>query len=68
MYHFFQVVTSSSPDLFWALRGGGGSTFGVTIQFKFKLHVPPPGGLVQMVCLFASHYGSYPLMKDVLAW
>ncbi|CAJ0824710.1 13423_t:CDS:2 [Entrophospora sp. SA101] len=27
---------SSNPDLFWALRGGGGGTFGIVTQWKLK--------------------------------
>jgi FAD/FMN-containing dehydrogenase len=32
-----QVDDRSHPDLFWALRGGGGN-FGVATRFKFRLH------------------------------
>ncbi|XP_053384638.1 uncharacterized protein LOC123536004 [Mercenaria mercenaria] len=29
---------SSNPDIFWAVRGGGGSTFGIITSLTFKLH------------------------------
>jgi FAD/FMN-containing dehydrogenase len=33
------VSAESDPDIFWALRGGGGGNFGVVTSFKFA--VPP---------------------------
>lgn len=45
-----RVVDASptgDPDLFWALRGGGGN-FGVVTSFQYQLHDMPPfvGGMV----------------------
>ncbi|KAJ1307410.1 hypothetical protein OPQ81_001512 [Rhizoctonia solani] len=46
----FQVVTADgeivyankcqNKDLFWAMRGGGGSTWGVALQVTYKTHPP----------------------------
>lgn len=41
----------SHPDLFWALRGGGGN-FGVVTSFEFRLH--PVGPEVHLALLFWS--------------
>jgi FAD/FMN-containing dehydrogenase len=41
------VTDESDPDLFWALRGGGGN-FGVAASFEFRLHplATVTGGLI----------------------
>jgi len=35
----------SYPDLFWALRGGGGGTFAIVTSTTYKLHPIPAGGV-----------------------
>ncbi|GJE99670.1 FAD-binding domain-containing protein [Phanerochaete sordida] len=32
----------SHPDLFWALRGGGGGTWGVVVSATYQTHAPMP--------------------------
>ncbi|KAL5020890.1 hypothetical protein ScPMuIL_000045 [Solemya velum] len=46
------TTSNSDAELFWALRGGGGGTFGVVTKFIFKLH-QPPSQVVKFYCGYA---------------
>ena len=41
------------PDLWWALRGGGGSTWGVAVSFTLRAHPLPVGGITSASTTFA---------------
>ncbi|MGY1659944.1 FAD-binding oxidoreductase [Geodermatophilus sp. SYSU D00705] len=62
-----RAAEDENPDLFWALRGGGGN-FGVVTEFEFRLHEVGP--TVQFGLFFwdQSRAGeALRLMRDVLA-
>jgi FAD/FMN-containing dehydrogenase len=45
---FLRANNKENPDLFWAVRGGGGN-FGVVTRFEFKLHPLGPDVLTGLV-------------------
>ena len=53
---------TQQPDLFWALRGGGGGNFGVVTSFTFKTHV------AQDLTEFQAAYAFADLPKVLAAW
>lgn len=42
------INNSTNNDLFWALRGGGGGSFGIVTKFKFKMYTAPESVLFGM--------------------
>ena len=44
------VSETAHPDLFWALKGGGGN-FGIVTSFEFRLHSARADGGVCRACL-----------------
>lgn len=57
----------NNGDLFWALRGGGGGTFGVVVYYVFKLHQPPAAMVMVSVGIaFYINTTNELLARDVL--
>lgn len=63
------VVTASkceNEDLFWALRGGGGGTFGVTLSVHYQLHQIKP--FCEFSFQTSDFYAPYWDTKTVYEW
>ena len=60
------VSHSTNTDLIWALRGGGGGTFGVATSFKFRLREAPKK-MVKFSCNFPMYHYGTPVAGEVLA-
>lgn len=63
------VNRCQNPDLFWALKGGGGGTFGVVTQMTLKTHpLPKTFGLVQGTLTAANAKAYQQLIKKFLVF
>jgi addiction module HigA family antidote len=72
-----EASNNSNPDLFWAIRGGGGN-FGVATALDFRLHpvgnvlsgrlIYPPGRVPELLEAFARHVASEPNEMRVSAY
>jgi len=58
--------SSTNPDLFWAIRGGGGSTFGIVTQFTLRLVQLPRSSMVYIS--WSDTNDRYPVAKRFLEW
>jgi FAD/FMN-containing dehydrogenase len=62
-----RAAADENPDLFWAVRGGGGN-FGVVTQFEFRLHEVGPN--IRFAMFFYGHDQAaemFRLGREVLA-
>ena len=59
------VTSENNPDLFWALAGGGGGTFGIVTSIELKAH-PAPAQLTSLVCNWPLTEGNTTVGIDAL--
>jgi FAD/FMN-containing dehydrogenase len=63
------VNAFQDPDLFWALKGGGGGTFGVVTRFTLRTHdLPEYLGLVSATITATSDDGYQALVGQLISF
>jgi hypothetical protein len=58
------VNETANADLFWAIRGGGGGTFGITTSITYKTHPAPRLGGTVRGTVACPHDGSFELLLE----
>ena len=49
------VNATSNSDLFWAIRGGGGSNWGIFLSVTYRMHKIPEGGITQVTTTWSGN-------------
>lgn len=67
-----KITTLDDSDLFFAVRGGGGSTFGVVTSYTLRAHEIPDGGFTQADLSWGADMCSkdalYNFIDSYLSW
>ncbi|KAF2190250.1 hypothetical protein K469DRAFT_699856 [Zopfia rhizophila CBS 207.26] len=58
------VNECTDPDLFWAMRGGGGGTYGVLTSYRFQLHPAVPLNVYSFQAHFPPPAGDLDITKS----
>lgn len=58
---------SSHSDLFWAIRGGGGATYGIVVEYTLKLSTFPRSAMLYLAWNETGNV-RYDVAKRFLAW
>ena len=56
---FRTINECNDPDLFWAMRGGGGGTFAVLVKYRFQAHPMVPLNVYQFQADLPKPNGSF---------
>jgi ribonuclease T2 len=60
---FVSANATSNSDLFWALRGGGGSTWGIITAITVRAHYIPVGGFTTANAAWSGNYCTAGITK-----
>ncbi|CRG82838.1 hypothetical protein PISL3812_00184 [Talaromyces islandicus] len=67
---FRTINQCNDPDLFWAMRGGGGGSFAVLINYRFQLHEAVKINVYSFLAEFKPSSNktttNYPVLQEVL--